>query len=197
MQDELSTTLNEEDLVEAYRPPPRPRRLAALLLILALMLALLIAVLLIRFPGARAALLASSLVVGLIGAVILAASLVILLLLAPALRRRNARSTLDHHPGMRDPVHYILGPDRISVRTTYVSACYPWGQLWDWRESERVLIILPTPRNFYVLPKRDIDPAVLERLRGYLSQARRRRRDFSLCPEYSEVAVGVQNIRVN
>jgi len=176
MQDELSTTLNEEDLVEAYRPPPRPRRLAALLLILALMLALLIAVLLIRFPGARAALLASSLVVGLIGAVILAASLVILLLLAaPALRRRNARSTLDHHPGMRDPVHYILGPDRISVRTTYVSACYPWGQLWDWRESERVLIILPTPRNFYVLPKRDIDPAVLERLRGYLSQARRRR----------------------
>lgn len=176
MRDEISTTLDEEDLVETYRPRPRPRRLATLMLILAFMLALLIAVLLIRFPEARVALLGSPFVAGLIGAIILAASLVTTLLMAaPALRRRAARSTLHDHPGMLDPVNYTFDPEHFTVRTTYTSACYPWAQLWDWRESGRVLVILPTPRNFYVLPKRDVEPAVLERLRGYLAQARKRR----------------------
>lgn len=175
MEDKLTVTLEEADFVEAYRPAPRPRRLANLVLLLALMLALLIVILLVRFPEARLAFTESPLVIGLAGAVILAAFLVCLLLLAaPALRRRAARSTLDNHPGMRDPVDYTFDAEHFTVRSTYSQACYPWAQLWDWRESERVLIVMPTPRNFYVLPKRGIDPAALERLRGHLAQARRR-----------------------
>ena len=85
-----------------------------------------------------------------------------------------ARSTLDHHPGMRDPVDYAFDPEHFTVRSTYSQACYPWNQLWDWRESERVVIVMPTPRNFYVLPKRGMAPAAIDRLRGYLAQARRR-----------------------
>lgn len=174
MQDEFSVSLDEDDFIEAYRPPPRTRRLTALVLLLALLIALLILALLIRFPEARRNFTTSPLTMALTGAVILAAVLVLLLLsAAPALRRRAARSTLDDHPGMRDPVHYAFDPEHFSVRTTYTQACYPWAQLWDWRERERVLTVMPTPRNFYVLPKRGIDPAVLARLRGYLAQARR------------------------
>lgn len=175
MQDKLTVTLEEADFIEAYRPAPRPKRIANLLLVLALMVSLLIAVLLVRFPAARAAFTHSSLVAALAGAVLLAATLVSLLLLAaPALRRRAARETLDHHPGMRDPIDYAFDEEHFTVRSTYAQACYPWTQLWDWRESERVVIVMPTPRNFYVLPKRDLDPAALERLRGYLARARRR-----------------------
>jgi hypothetical protein len=175
MQDEVSVTLDEEDFIEAYRPPPRARRRSALVLLLAIMLALLLVVLLVRFPQARIAFVTSPLIMGLTGAVILAATLVVMVLVAaPALRRRAARSTLNDHPGMRDPLVYSFDADRFMVRTTFTHAQYPWNQLWDWRESERVLIVMPTPRNFYVLPKRGIDPAVLERLRFHLAQARKR-----------------------
>lgn len=175
MEDRFTVTLEEADFIDAYRPAPRPRRLSFLLLLLALMLALLIVVLLVRFPEARLALEQSSVATALAGAVLLAAALVIMLLIAaPALRRRAARGTLDHHPGMRDPVHYAFDPEHFTVRATYSQACYPWSQLWDWRESERVVIVMPTPRNFYVLPKRGMDAAALERLRGYLARARRR-----------------------
>lgn len=171
MQDVLCVTLDEGDLIEALRPPVQPRRLAALLLLLALMLAFLIAALLVRYPEAQAALIHSKPIIALSGAVLLAAMLVsALLIAAPALRRRASRSMLDDHPGMRDPIHYTFDAENFSVRTTYTGASYPWPQLWDWRENDRVLIIMPTPRNFYVLPKRDVDPEALQRLRGHLSQ---------------------------
>jgi hypothetical protein len=180
MQDELSVTLNEADFIEAYRSPQRSRRQSSLVLLLALALALLIVLLLVRFPSARDAFEHSRLIIGLAGAVILAAALVLALLTAaPALRGRAARNTMENHPGVRDPVHYAFDSESFSVRTTYTQASYPWAQLWDWRESERVLIVLPTPRNFYVLPKRGVDPAVLDRLRGYLAHARKRVRSGS------------------
>lgn len=176
MSDEFCVSLDEQDLIEVYRPAPRPRRLQALLLLLAFMLALLIVALVVHYPGARLALAQSPLVVGLLGAVILAASLVALLLAAaPALRRRVARSTLDDHPGMRDPIYYTFDRDHFAIRSTFTEAQYPWAELWDWRETERVLIIMPSPRNFYVVPKRSADPAMIERLRGLLMGARRRR----------------------
>ena len=175
MQDEISVIFQEADFAEVYRPNPRSRRLRSLVLLLAVTLVGLIIVLLIRFPSARYAFENSRLVIGLVGAVILAAALVsVLLIAAPALRRRAARNTLAHHPGLRDPVHYAFDSEQFSVRTTYTQASYPWPQLWDWRETERVLIVLPTPQNFYVIPKRGVDPAVLDRLRGRLAQARKR-----------------------
>ena len=178
MQDKLTVTLDETDFLEAYRPAPRPQRQAMLLLLLAVILGLLIVVLLVRFPEARLAFEESPLVIGLTGAVVLAATLLLgLLVAAPALRRRAARSTLNDHPGMRDPVHYEFDSELFRVRSTYTQASYPWDQLWDWRESERVIIVMPTPRNFYVLPKRGVEPAVLERLRGYLAHARKRAPD--------------------
>lgn len=170
MQDQISVTLQEEDFIDALRPHGRPRRLSFLFLTLALMLALLIVALLVRFPEARSALMGSPVIHGLLGAVILAASMVLsLLMAAPALRRRAAKSTLNHHPGMRDPIHYTFDADHFAVRTTYTQASYPWTKLWSWREGEYVLIVMPTPRNYYVIPKRDVAPAVLERLRGYLA----------------------------
>lgn len=175
MKDEITVTLDAQDFIAAFRPPPRPRRLAALMLALALMLVLAIVALLVRFPEARSAFSSSPLIAGLAGAAILAATLVLVLLVAaPALRRRAARSTLDDHPGMRDPIHYAFDPEHFAMRSTYSQARYPWSQLWDWRECERVMVVMPTPRNFYVLPKRGVDPASLDRLRGYLAQARKR-----------------------
>lgn len=74
-------------------------------------------------------------------------------------------------PGKKEAHHCArrTGAGRIGTQ-----ARYPWAQLWDWRDCERVLIVMPTPRNFYVLPKRNVDPAVLERLRGHLARARKR-----------------------
>jgi hypothetical protein len=128
------------------------------------------------FPEARLAFRESRLIIGLAGAVIVAALILLVLLVAsPSLRRRAARSTLADHPGMRDPIHYAFDAEDFSVKTTYTGACYPWAQLWNWREGKRTIIVLPTPRNFYVIPKGGEDPAVLERLRGFLMQARKRR----------------------
>ena len=175
MQDEISVIFEEVDFIEAYRPSVRSRGRRSLVLLLAVMLVALIVVLLIRFPGARYSFEHSRLIIGLTGAVILAAVLIFALLIAaPTLRRRAARNTLAHHPGLRDPVHYAFDPERFSVRTTYTQASYPWAQLWDWRETERVVIVLPTPQNFYLIPKREVDPVVLDRLRGRLANARKR-----------------------
>src|SRR5438045_3334157 len=120
MRDEVAVTLDEADFVEAYRPALRPRRYATLLLVLALIVVLLIAALLVQFPDARLAFEKSSLIIGLTGAAVLAATLVLgLLAAAPALRRRAARSTLNDHPGMQDPVHYSFDPEHFQVRSTY------------------------------------------------------------------------------
>ena len=176
MRYEFSVTLEESDFVEAYRPAPRPRRLSAWLAMLAAVLCLLIGVLLLRFPEARAAIAGSRLIAGLIGAIVLVAGLIAALLAAaPFLRRRAAQGTLDHHPGLRDPVRYSFDDETFAVRTTYVDARYPWEQLWDWREAAGVVIVMPTPRNFYVVPKRALDLAALENLRDRLGAARRRR----------------------
>jgi hypothetical protein len=177
MRDELTVTLEEDDFVEAYRPAPRAAGQARVVRLLALLVVVILAALLILFPEARLAFRESRLIIGLAGAVIVAALLLLVLILAaPTLRRRAARSTLIDHPGMRDPIHYSLEAEHFSVKTTYTDARYPWAQLWDWREGERTIIVLPTPRNFYVIPKRGADPAVLERWRGYLMQARKRAR---------------------
>lgn len=171
----FTVTLDEEDLIDVYRPAPRPRRLARLMLLLAFALAALILALLVRFPDARRSFVGSPLINGLAGAVVLAATLVgALLIAAPRLRRRAARSTLDHHPGMRDPIICAFDEESFSVETTRMKATYPWHELWDWRETDRVLIVLPTPRNFYVLPKRQVEDAVLDQLRARLGQCRRK-----------------------
>lgn len=176
MRDEFYVTLDEDDMTEVYRPAPRPRRLSVLLLVLALMLAFLVVALLARYPNARFAMMESPMAIGLLGAIILSgATVTVLLVAAPALRRRAARSTLDDHPGMRDPICYAFDEQEFGITSTYTEARYPWRELWDWRETERVLVVMPTPRNFYVLPKRYVDAAVLERLRECLMLARKRR----------------------
>ena len=175
MEDSFTVTLEEDDFVDAFRPAARPRRVSCLLLLLALALTLVIIALLIRYPAAQAALLTSPVALGLVGAVVLAATLVAsLLIAAPALRRRAARNTLATHPGLRDPIAYTFDADHFSVRTTFTEGLYPWAELWDWRESERVVIVLPSPRNFYVVPKRGLDPLLLTRLKMNLARVRRR-----------------------
>lgn len=177
MDDSFTVNLEEDDFIDAFRPMPRPRRTSQLLLLLALALTLLVIVLLIRFPEARTALLASPITMALVGAVVLTATLVATLLIAaPALRRRAARNTLATHPGLRDPICYTFDAERFSVRTTYTQAQYPWSELWDWRESECVIIVLPSPRNFYVIPKRGLDPLLITRLKSNLAHARNRSR---------------------
>lgn len=174
MQDEITVTLEPEDIGEAYKPPPRKTRLRTLVLSLALCLAILILALLIRFPEAWPVLRDDPLIVGLMGAVCLAAFLVLVLLTtAPWLRGYVGRRTLRDHPGLSDPISYSFGPNEFRVRATYTEAHYPWNLLWDWRETSRVVIVLPTPQNFYVIPKRGVDAAVLGRLRERLNQARK------------------------
>ena len=175
MRDSFTAILDEADFVDSFRPEPRRGRKARLTLFLALFLAALIVVLLVLEPHAGRELLRRPLFMALVGAVALAAGLVIALLIAaPSLRRRAARMTLEHHPGMRDPISYVSDPEHFSMRSPYVQAQYPWEELWDWRETDRIVMVLPTPRNFYVIPKRSIDEAVLERLRARLGKARRR-----------------------
>ena len=43
-----------------------------------------------------------------------------------------------------------------------------------WGETECVLVVFPTPQNFYLVPKRGVDPAVLDRPRRHLAKARKR-----------------------
>jgi hypothetical protein len=177
MRDNLTVTLDEDDFVHAYRPPPRAKKLSFRLLASAALLVFAIILLLVAFPEARGAFARSPLLDGLLGAVILAAGLVAALLIAaPGLRRRAARSTLRDSPGMADPIDYTLDDEGFAVRTTYSQARYPWEQLWDWRETDRIALILPTPRNFYVVPKRALEEAALDRLRAHLTRSRKRQK---------------------
>ena len=177
MADELTVTLDEEDFVHAYRPARRPKRATRILFVLAAVIALNIIVLVTYFPDAREAFTRSPLLDGLLGAVILAAVLVIALLIAaPSLRRRAARNTLRDFPGMADPVSYSFDDQSFAARSTYSEGRYPWEQMWDWRETDRIVLVLPTPRNFYVVPKRALDAAALDRLRGNLARTRKRQK---------------------
>jgi len=126
MRDEFSVMFEESDFAEAFKPPPRSRRATFALLGVAALLAGTILALVLAYPQARTALVTSSLVIGLLGAVVLAAALVAALLVAaPSLRKRAARSTLDNHPGMREPVNYCFDPDHFEVRGRYTQARYP------------------------------------------------------------------------
>jgi hypothetical protein len=175
MMDEVTVTLNEEDFVHAYRPAPRAKRQSAMLLAGAALVALSILALLATFPDAGLAFAGSPFLDGLLGAVILAAALVTALLLAaPSLRRRAARNTLRDFPGLTDPIRYSFDDEAFAAQSTYSQARYPWERMWDWRETERIVLILPTPRNFYVVPKGALEPAALERLRGHLTRTRKR-----------------------
>jgi hypothetical protein len=175
MSDEFTVTLDEEDFVHAYRPPPRTKKASSRLLASAVLIVLAIGLLLVEFPDARLAFARSPLLNGLLGAVILAAALVAALLIAaPALRRRAARNTLRDSPGLADPMKYSFDDEGFAVRSTYSEARYPWERMWDWRETDRIVLVLPTPRNFYVVPKRALDVAPLDRLRGYLERTRKR-----------------------
>jgi len=177
MPDEITVTLDEDDFVHAYRPAPRPKRASRVLLTSAATIALVIVLLVVLFPDARLAFARSPLLDGLLGAVILAAALVAALLVAaPGLRRRAARNTLRDFPGMTDPIHYAFDEEAFAARSTYSQARYPWEQMWDWRETGRIVLILPTPRNFYVVPKRALAPEALDRLRGHLARARKRQK---------------------
>jgi hypothetical protein len=175
MHDEITVTFDEEDFIHAYRPAPRSKRATFVVLALATTLALLLIALVAMFPEARLAFSRSPLLAGLLGAVILAAALgAALLAAAPALRQKAARNTLRDFPGMADPIHYSFDAEGFAMRSTYSQARYPWDKLWDWRETERIVLVLPTPRNFYVIPKRDLAPDTLERLRAGLAQCRKR-----------------------
>ena len=174
MQDEITVTLEPDDIGEAYKPPPRRRRLGILILTLAIMLAVLIVTLLVQVPEARPTVRDDPITVAMIG-VIVFLTIVIALILGSArwVRRYVGRSTINDHPGMSDPVQYRFDDEQFEARSTYSQAHYPWNLLWNWRETSRAIIVFPTPRNFYVIPKRAADEAVLDRLRDRLKQARK------------------------
>jgi hypothetical protein len=176
--DEVTVTLEEDDFVHAYRPAPRRQPATSIMLTMTALVAIAIVVLLVSYPEDRSELFATSpLIDGLFGAVVLAAALLAGLLLAvPRLRRRAARNTLRDFPGLADPIHYAFDADGFAARSTYSQARYPWEQLWDWRETERIVLILPTPRNFHVVPKRALEPEALERLRAHLARSRKRQK---------------------
>jgi hypothetical protein len=177
MADEITVTFEEEDFVHAYRPAPRSKRKSSLLKVVLAVIALDLVFIVVLFGQAREAIFDSPLISGLVGAVIVVAALVGGLLLAsPWLRRRAARNTLRDFPGMTDPVHYSFDEEGFSARSTYSQARYPWEQMWDWRETDRIVLVLPTPRNFYVVPKRALEGGALDRLRGNLARTRKRQK---------------------
>lgn len=174
MQDEMTVTLEADDIAEAYKPAPRRKRLRNLVLTLALCLATLSLLMLTRVPETRPTVGDDPVTVAMFGVMIfLIIVIVVLLSSARWVRRYVGRSTINDHPGMSDPVHYAFDEEHFAVRGTYTQARYPWNLLWNWRETGRVIIVLPTPRNFYVIPKRGVDELVLERLRKRLKQARK------------------------
>ena len=173
MQDEVTVTLEAEDIAEAYRPAPRPKRLRILVLCFMLALTSLILILFIRFPESRAVI-HDPVIIGLTGAILLVATLLVLAVVTgPWLRGYVGRRTLRDHPGLNEPIHYSFGEEEFRVHSTYTEAHYPWHLLWNWRETSRVIIVQPTPQNFYVFPKRGVDEGLLDRLRERLKQARK------------------------
>jgi len=174
MQDEITVTLEPDDIAEAYKPTRRRGRLSVLVLSLAFTLIVLLVTLLIQFPEARPTVRDDPIVVGMIGVIVFLIILVILVLASTRwVRRYVGRSTINDHPGLSEPVHYVFDDAEFAARSTYSQAHYPWNLLWNWRETSRAIIVFPTPRNFYVIPKRAADEAVLDRLRDRLKQARK------------------------
>jgi cation transport ATPase len=170
-----TVALDEADLYAAFRLlGQRNRTQARPVLLLAVLLAAVIVALLVLFPEARFAFAHSALLAGLLGVVIFLALVVVLVLAAtPALLRRAARRTLIEHPGMADPITYAIGPDTFTIHTVFSQATYPWGGLHGWREDTRIILVLLTRQLFYVVPKRQAEPALLELLRERLQDTGR------------------------
>ena len=169
----IEVRLEEADVIAAYRlMGRRSRRQARPLIATSVILAAIVVALLVMFPDARLAFARSPLLAGLLGAVLLLVGLLIALLAAtPALIRRAARNTLKQHPGMAEPIAYTLDDDRLGIRTAYSEAAYPWGKLHGWREDERIVLILLTRQQFYVVPKVQVDADALDALRARLGPA--------------------------
>ena len=166
----IEVKLDEADLVAAYRLMGRRNtRQARPAIALATILAAILVALVLLFPEARESFGRSPLLAGLLGAVLLAAALLFALLAAlPLLFRRTAKRTLAEHPGLSDPIAYEIGEDALGIQTSRSQARYRWDELHDWREDERIVLILLTRQLFYVVPKAQVEPlalyALLERL---------------------------------
>ncbi len=173
MSEQVSVTLDEDDLYAGFRLlGQRNQKQARSFLLQVVPLALLIVLLLLAFPGARFAFLGSPLLAALLGVAILLFVIVLALIVATRpLLRRNARLTLRNHPGMSDPITHTIAPDTFGIRTVFSEAAYPWNRLHGWREDERIVLVLLTRQLFYVVPKRQLQPQQLELLRERLQGA--------------------------
>jgi uncharacterized integral membrane protein len=166
----VTVELEEDDLYAAFRLLGSSRRKKARpVILIALLLFILIVVLVVLFPEARFAYFGSPMMAALSGVAIFLLLVVALILAATRpLLRRAAHNSLHNHPGMSDPITYVIGNDDFTIRTTYGEATYPWGKLHGWREDARIVLILLTRQLFYVVPKHQIEPAPLELLRERL-----------------------------
>lgn len=177
MSHSLEYMPSEAELVRAFRLLGRRKGRRKVLPALWLGIALCV-ILLAVLIGSMDRLFSSPLLTAMAGAAaILFACLFALLLAAPALRRRAARATLAQNPNFEAPATLELDEDAFRHRARYASAAYPWDKLYGWRADGEVVVVQPTPQQFYVVPRRVLDVTSTAVLEDGLARSRQGRLD--------------------
>ena len=71
-------------------------------------------------------------------------------------------------PGAMDPAEYVFSSKTIETKTRLGTSSVSWEVCKGWLENGRVILIRHHGNRFQVLPKRQIGPDVLVRLRSLL-----------------------------
>ncbi|MGX7952597.1 hypothetical protein ACWPM1_08525 [Tsuneonella sp. HG249] len=177
MTGEFEYSLSQDDLVRAFRLMGRrkgSRRVVPLLWIGMVVCVIALALLI----GTPARLFANPLLTALAGvATFLFALLVVVLLAAPAIQRRAAHATLSLNPNFEGPITVSFDDQEFRHHTAYSTAAYPWAKLYGWRADDRVTIVQPAPRLFFVVPHQILGDPALAALHDRLADSREGRLD--------------------
>jgi hypothetical protein len=165
---EFTVTLSEEALYRGFLLNAANRNARPVMLAAAAVLALLVA-LLASSPAARYSLACNALTLMLLGAVLLAAFLLALVLLVrrPILRSM-ARRTLSQRRDLGTRIAWSFDDSALRIVTRFTRSELPWDALRRWREDDGVLLVYLADQLFHVVPKDQVDQALVNALRTAL-----------------------------
>jgi hypothetical protein len=104
---------------------------------------------------------------GIVFGVVAGAFVVYYLLVTPLLARRQ----LARYPLAQLEQTMSLGKDGVTIKTPRGATELQWRDLQAWRANEKVVLLYPAPRLFYVVPKRiAADGFPIEDLRAALER---------------------------
>ena len=84
---------------------------------------------------------------------------------------RSARKAYAQYGSLDHPTHYAFNDAMFTVENDEGSSKLAWSRLHSWVENPRLMMMFRTQSAFFAVPKDQVDPAAIEKLRRTLVTA--------------------------